>query len=44
MNCGLLQWLKPIILATWKVEIQRIVIQGLPGKKTSFSTNGWTGW
>jgi hypothetical protein len=30
-----LLWLKPIILATWEVEIGRIMIQGQPRQKVS---------
>jgi hypothetical protein len=37
------QWLKPIILATCKVEMERIMIQGQPRQKvyeTPISING----
>jgi hypothetical protein len=37
------QWLKPVILATRKVEIQRIRVRGQPGQKFQdpISTNCW---
>jgi hypothetical protein len=32
---GLAQWLKPVILTKWEVEIRKIVVQGELGQKVS---------
>jgi hypothetical protein len=43
-----LQWLKPIILAIWDVEIRRILIRGQSKQKAqetpSQLMNGWARW
>jgi hypothetical protein len=32
---GQVQWLMPVILATWEVKMERITVQGQPWQKAS---------